>query len=178
MEMKLPSYLNSKNLTLLFTVCFLISLYFNLEQWSDRKDLSVGEEVAKGELQDEQRILATLEKLTGPNFDAAPVRPVQAEMVDLVLAIRSNLPEQMISLNLVSTSKRINDPKGAPLQSLFTPIQRTVGLKTAAVHIEGKYKNLRLLQAYIDRLKRHPVMLTKFTLKKDGFTVDLQLIGK
>jgi hypothetical protein len=147
MEMKLPSYLNSKNLTLLFTACFLISFYFNLQQWADRTELNTGEEIAKGELEDEKQILESLEKLTGPKFEAAPVGLVEAEMVDLILAIRSNLPEQMLTLNLVSTSKRINDPKGAAMQSLFTPIQRTNGLKSAAVHIEGKCKNLRLLRA-------------------------------
>lgn len=171
--------MNSKNLTVLFVACFLISGYFNFSQWQQRSSLHEEEEGARTELVEEQQLYKGLKDISSTaTARVEDVQSVDKELVSLVFAARSDLPNQMITLSALTVSHSTSGPKGTALGSLFSPFARTDGLKSTNFKLNGKYRNLRLLQAYIAKLKARPAILSGLILDQDSFTLNILLIGK
>ena len=171
--------MNSRNLTLLFAACFLISTYFNLDLWAQRSNLHATEEGAKADLEGEKRLFEALKKnVSAPGLNHADVGTIDDELVTFILTAKADLPAQMITLSAFSVSRGGSGQKGTAVPALFAPVPKTLGLKAASIKIVGKYKNLRLLQEYIRKIKSRPVVLNALSIEQDNFTLGINLIGK
>lgn len=171
--------MNTKTLTVLLVVCCLISGYVNVIWWNQRAELHASQEGATAELAVEKRLYEDLRAITDPVWvKDVETQAVEKELVGLVMSAKSDLPRQMITLTGFNVSRPTANSKGAPLASLFVPIPRTAGFKSTPVKLTGKYRNLRLLQAYVRGLQKHPVVVSSLRLENDNFALTLQLIGK
>lgn len=171
--------MNIKTLTVLLVSCCLVSGYFNVAWWGQRADLHSEKEGATAELAVEQKLFDDLQILTGtPGIAEEGIQVADKELVSLIVSVKRDLPDQMITLTNFSFARPSANAKGAAMSGLFMPINRTNGLKSVPVKITGRYRNLRLLQTYIRNLEKHPVVVSALNLDQDTFTLSLQLIGK
>lgn len=171
--------MNIKTLTLLLVACCLVSGYFNALWWNQRAELHAEQEEATAGLAVEKKLYEDLVSMTsGLSIEQQELQPADKELVGLIMTAKSDLPQQMITLTGLSFARPSANAKGTVMASLFMPIQRANGLKSAPVKLTGKYRNLRLLRAYIHRLEKHPVVVSALNLEQDSFSLTLQLIGK
>lgn len=170
--------MSSKNLTLLFSACFLISAYYNFELVSERESLEIDQAQAESELVAQQEVLRSLAGAAANRSAHAPIGPLEDELVAFVLAAKSGLPQQMITMTTFTVGRANTASKGVPLTAIFTPVQQSNGLRSTSIKISAKYQSLKLMQHYLTKLKDHPVVLSAFVVKKDSFDATFQLIGK
>lgn len=173
--------MSSRRLIFLFSICFLISAYFNLEQWGQRNGFIDTERTARVQLSDEKRLKESLQKAIDEqrSIDVeSEVRSIDEELVSLVLALRGGLPGKMMTVSAVTVSRSTTAKQGTSLASLAMPMKRAEKLKIMTVKVTGTYQNLKQFQDYIGNLKRHPIVLSGMTLDRNAFTLQVHLIGK